>query len=241
MRGRPEFETAILEDLEWLGLNPDEPFVRQSDRESAYEKALRRLDLAGLVYACSCSRRSIEAEVGPVDGGEPRYPGTCRPREVDGTVEKARRVLLARVPQVFPDLRLGSVEQVPSDQAGDILIRDRHGQWTYQFAVTVDDLDQGVDLVIRGEDLLESTGRQIQLSQLLGRDAPPSFLHHPLIRHPDGRKLSKSNQETGIRELRASGWSVERMLGHAGFALGLTEERPCSLADLLARIQASAG
>jgi glutamyl-tRNA synthetase/glutamyl-Q tRNA(Asp) synthetase len=172
--------------------------------------------------------------------GEVRYPGTCRHRAVDGKVEKARRVLLAPAPQVFPDLRLGPVEQVPSDQAGDILIRDRHGQWTYQFAVTVDDLEQGVDVVIRGEDLLESTGRQIQLSQLLGRKTPPSFLHHPLVRHADGRKLSKSNQETGIRELRASGWTVERTLGHAGFALGLGEEGPCSFAELVARIRALA-
>ncbi|MBK5255919.1 MAG: hypothetical protein JJE39_07795, partial [Vicinamibacteria bacterium] len=156
---------------------------------------------------------------------------------VDGVTEKARRVKLERAPQVFRDIRLGPIEQVPSEQAGDTLIRDRHGQWTYQFAVTVDDLDQGVDLVIRGEDLLTSTGRQIQLSQLLGRQTPASFLHHPLLRHEGGQKLSKSNHETGIRELRAAGWTVEGLLGQAGLALGLTTAEPLAFSDLVDRIR----
>jgi glutamyl-tRNA synthetase/glutamyl-Q tRNA(Asp) synthetase len=240
IRSRFEFEAAILEDLAWLGLSPDEPFARQRDRQEGYRRALHDLDVAGLVYPCACSRRSIEAASGSAIG-EPRYPGTCRHQSVDGTVEKARRVRFERAPQVFHDLRLGSMEQVPSEQAGDILIRDRHGQWTYQFAVTVDDLDQGIDLVIRGEDLMTSTGRQIQLSHLLGRKTPPLFLHHPLIAHPDGRKLSKSDGETGLRELRASGWTVERLLGRAGFALGLTKGEPLPFSELVARMRDSAG
>jgi glutamyl-tRNA synthetase/glutamyl-Q tRNA(Asp) synthetase len=140
------------------------------------------------------------------------------------------------VPIVFHDLRLGRIEQIPADQAGDILIRDRHGHWTYQFAVSVDDFDEGVSLVIRGEDLLASTGRQIQLSQLLGRTTPPQFLHHPLITHPGGPKLSKSNRDTGVRELRAAGWPPERVLGLAAVALGLSKGEPIAQAEIGPRI-----
>ena len=93
-----------------------------------------------------------------------------------------------------------------------MLARDREGNWTYQFAVVVDDWNQGVDLVVRGEDLLDSTGRQIQLARLLGRPEPPAFLHHRLIMKSAAQKLSKSDADTGIRELRAKGWSAEQVL-----------------------------
>jgi glutamyl-Q tRNA(Asp) synthetase len=238
-RSKPEFERAILEDLEWLGFAPDEPPVRQSGRRAKYENALKTLEANGLVYACGCSRKSIEAASGPA-GFELRYPGSCRDAPVDGTIERARRVRLEREVVSFQDLRRGPVEQVPAEQVGDILVRDRHGHWTYQFAVVVDDFDQGIDLVIRGEDLLASTGRQIQLARLLGRSTPPGFLHHPLILRADGQKLSKSNRDTGVGELRASGWSVERVLGQAAAALGLTDGQPTPLNDLVARIREAA-
>ncbi len=239
IRCRPEFETALLEDLEWLGFSSEFPVVRQSDRENKYEEALRRLAAAGLVYSCRCSRSTIEAALGP-SNGELRYPGTCRNRGTGGEEEKARRILLDPMVVAFHDLRLGRIEQSPAEQAGDTLARDRTGQWTYQFAVTVDDFDQGVDLVIRGEDLLTSTGRQIQIAQLLGRQTPPRFLHHPLIKTPEGRKLSKSSRDTGIRELRAAGWSVERVLGEAAASLGLSKGQPVSHAEVAARLKASA-
>src|SRR5690606_2615963 len=106
-------------------------------------------------------------------------------------------------------------------QGGDLGIRDRHGNWTYQFAVTVDDLDQGVSLVIRGRDLLASTGRQIQLARLLGRDTPPVYLHHELILKSGGRKLSKADGDSGVRALRADGWSAPDVIGLAAHRLGL--------------------
>jgi glutamyl/glutaminyl-tRNA synthetase len=133
----------------------------------------------------------------------------------------------------FEDLRLGPRVQVPADQCGDLPARDRDGHWTYQFAVVVDDLEQGIDVVIRGEDLLESTGRQILLGRRLGRAAPPRFLHHPLVRHPDGAKLSKSNRDTGLADLRAAGWSAGRTLGEAAFRAGLLPApRDLAAADL---------
>lgn len=238
-RFRPEFEKGILEDLAWLGLGPDAPLTRQSERKATYEAALDSLRRRGLVYACACSRKAIESAIG-AGAGELRYPGTCRDAAVDGAAEKARRVRLDKAVIPFLDLRLGPMEQTPSDQAGDILARDRHGQWTYQFAVAVDDLAQGVDLVIRGEDLLDSTGRQIQLAQLLGRMTPPLFLHHSLIKHQDGRKLSKSNRDTGVRDLRAAGWSAERVLGRAAASLGLGDGEPATMADLVLRLREQA-
>jgi len=235
-RSKREFEAAILEDLEWLGFQADAPLTRQSARGAIYEAALASLENRGLVFACACSRKTIEAGLRPTDF-ELRYPGTCRDAAVDGTRERARRVRLEPEAIAFRDLRLGALEQVPADQAGDILVRDRHGHWTYQFAVVVDDLDQGVDLVIRGDDLLASTGRQIQLGRLLGRKTPPLFLHHPLILRPDGGKLSKSNRDTGVRDLRAAGWSVERVLGEAAAALGLTKGEPASMEQLARRLK----
>ena len=115
----------------------------------------------------------------------------------------------------FDDLRLGPQRQEPSTQCGDLLIRDRLGNWTYQFAVTVDDWLQEIDLVIRGIDLLESTGRQIRLARLLGRQTPPRFLHHGLVMKSDTQKLSKSDRDTGVRDLRASGWTRAQVLNAA--------------------------
>jgi glutamyl-tRNA synthetase/glutamyl-Q tRNA(Asp) synthetase len=112
----------------------------------------------------------------------------------------------------FDDRRLGPQAQRPSAQCGDVLARDRDGNWTYQFAVAVDDWRQGVNLIVRGEDLLDSTGRQIQLARLLGRRDPPVFLHHPLIMKSETQKLSKSDGDTGIRDLRAKGWSASQVL-----------------------------
>ena len=214
-RCRPGYERALLEDLEWLGLEADiAPIAsfrrghseyRQSDCGAHYEAALERLRAAGLAYVCACSRKDIAAEVPDRFNEEMRYPGTCRGKGLAPAPGRGWRVVMDDGTEAFDDLRLGAQRQSPSEQCGDLLVRDRLGNWTYQFAVTVDDLRHGVDLVIRGEDLLQSTGRQIRLARLLGRVKAPQFLHHPLIFKPTGEKLSKSSGDTGIRELRAAG------------------------------------
>jgi glutamyl-tRNA synthetase/glutamyl-Q tRNA(Asp) synthetase len=233
VRSRPEFERGLFEDLEWLGLEPDAPPVRQSERDALYRAALDRLAARGRVYVCACTRRDIAAAGPAAPGEEPRYPGTCRDRALAADASPMRRIRLDREEIRFDDLRLGRLAQVPADQCGDLLARDRDGNWTYQFAVVVDDLDQGVDLVIRGEDLLASTGRQIQLARRLGREHPPRFLHHPLILKPDGAKLSKSSRDTGLADLRAAGWTPDRVLGAAAHATGLLDEpRPLAAAEL---------
>lgn len=219
-RSRPEFEAALLEDLAWLGFVPDEgappALCRQSERAPVYEEAVRRLASATTVYACRCSRREIAAVSGEEANVETPYPGTCRALGLRWEPGLGLRAVLGPGEERFTDQRLGDLSQVPAAQCGDLLLRDRLGQWTYQFAVTVDDMEQGVDMVIRGEDLLESTGRQLRLARLLGRAQPPTFLHHPLVKHPDGTKLSKANRDTAVRELRAAGASVAEVLGMLG-------------------------
>lgn len=201
-RSRPEYDAAILDDLAWLGFRWDGPVVRQSERGEIYARALERLRAQGLVYACACSRMGI-------------YPGTCRDRGLPDGPGMTLRVRLDPSVERFVDQRLGPQAQRPHLQCGDVAIRDREGNWTYQFAVTVDDVEQAITHVIRGEDLLESTGRQIQLARLLGRVEPPTFLHHPLIMKGAAgaaSKLSKSDGDTGVRDLRACGWTPSQVL-----------------------------
>jgi glutamyl-tRNA synthetase/glutamyl-Q tRNA(Asp) synthetase len=234
-RSRPEYVRAILEELAWLGLEPHDAGAGpafQSGRESTYDRALGALDVQGLVYACACSRRHIEHASGTT-GDELRYAGTCRELGLPRDSGRGLRVRIDAGAERFHDALLGPQEQHPSNQAGDLLIRDRVGQWTYQFAVTVDDVDQQVDLVIRGADLLASTGRQIRLARLLGRPQPPVFLHHPLLFARPGVKLSKSNRDTGIRELRAAGATGPEVLGMAAARCGLLgTARPLWVEDL---------
>lgn len=226
-RSRAEFERGIHDDLEWLGFVPDADF-RQSDRLERYLSALQRLQQAGRVYWCDCSRQRIAHNAGDV-GSELRYDGFCRNRGLGPGPDRGVRVRLDGGDEVFDDARLGVIRQAPADQCGDLLVRDRHGNWTYQFAVTVDDLADSVSLVIRGEDLLASTGRQIQLARLLGRHEPPVFLHHPLVRGVDGEKLSKSNRDTGIVELREAGIAASAVIGRAAAAVALLDG-PCRIA-----------
>ncbi len=215
---------------------------RQSDNSARYEARLAELESQGLAYPCSCSRADIArasgAATGTVtgavtgamtadttdtaDGSELRYPGTCRTRAVSPASTLARRIRVnAGTLEHFNDRRLGPQAQDPDLQCGDFLARDRRGNFTYQFCVVVDDLEQGVDLVIRGEDLLTSTGRQLRLARLLGRTEPPLILHHPLVTHADGRKLSKSAGDSGVRELRERGVSAAAVLGQAAALAGL--------------------
>ena len=245
-RCRREYELALLDDLDWLGLVPDGASTdafrsgphpqRQSDDPARYAARLTALEARQLAYPCICSRTEIERSVtapagsdgshdvgadSDADGSELRYPGTCRKRDVDPTSTTARRVRMESDAETFDDARLGPQTHDPSMQSGDLLVRDRDGNFTYQFAVVVDDLEQPVDVVIRGEDLLSSTARQIQLARLLGRPVAPRFAHHPLVRNAEGRKLSKSAGDSGVRELRAAGQTPHDVLGAAAFAAGL--------------------
>jgi glutamyl-tRNA synthetase/glutamyl-Q tRNA(Asp) synthetase len=248
IRCRPEYDAALLEDLDWLGFIPDVPtgsppspdfggpagalraqagtgtVLRQSDDSRPYEDALHHLRRTGAVYACDCSRKDI--------GGE-HYPGRCRIRHLEDRADRGLRVVIAPGVERFDDVLLGPQEQTPASQSGDLLLRDRDGNWTYQFAVTVDDCRQDVNLVIRGADLLSSTGRQMRLARMLGRAELPLFLHHQLIEKRPGEKLSKSDRDTGVRDLRRLGVSAAEVIGRAAAAVGLIHTlRPIDAHDV---------
>ena len=230
IRCRPEYESALLEDLAWLGFEPDlglEPLLRQSETPGVYERALDDLRGATHIYACECSRKDI--------GGE-GYDGRCRSRGLDATPGRGIRVQLGDDAESFDDGLLGPISQVPAEQCGDLLVRDRDGHWTYQFSVTVDDLRQHVTLVIRGADLVSSTGRQIQLARMMGRRNAPVFLHHPLIHDDQGEKLSKSAGDTGVRELRAAGLTAPDVIGIAASRVGLVETHTSIRASEVSRL-----
>ncbi|MFL5779398.1 MAG: glutamate--tRNA ligase family protein [Chloroflexota bacterium] len=228
IRCRPEYDAALLDDLEWLGLRADVGPVRQSESDEPYERALARLRSAGRIYACDCTRSTF-AEWSRSTGRSwtgPGCPGRCRERGLDERSAPVLRVVVDDSSEAWDDLRVGW-RGGAVNPAGDLPVRDRHGNWTYGFAVVVDDLRQGIDLVIRGADLLDSTPAQIRLGRLLGRPAPPAFYHHDLIRRPDGRKLSKADGDTAIGDLRRGGVSAASLLGLAAVAIGLQgEPRP---------------
>jgi glutamyl-Q tRNA(Asp) synthetase len=220
-RCRPQFDAALLEDLDWLGFTPDEGPFRQSDGDAqrAYADAFARLRADGLVYGCDCTRSRFAAWARTAAGRPwvgPGCPGGCRERGLDGPV---LRVLLGGGYESWADVAVGRSE-APVAPAGDLPIRDRHGNWTYGFCVVVDDLRQDIDLVVRGADLMADTPRQIRLARVLGRSSPPTFLHHPLVRRPDRSKLSKSAGDTGVRELRGAGVSAAEVIARAASATG---------------------
>ncbi|HET9372171.1 MAG TPA: glutamate--tRNA ligase family protein [Vicinamibacterales bacterium] len=240
-RCRPEYEAALLDDLDWLGFRPDDYPTdefrhgrcdsRQSDRGAIYESAAAELIERGLVYACQCSRQDLaQVDSDPVTH-ERRYAGTCRDRGLPLSADAAWRVRLDPGEETFDDVIVGAAAQDPSAQCGDVVIRDRVGNWTYQFVAAVDDLRQDITLVVRGLDLLPSTGRQIRLARLLGRTVPPTFAHHPLVMKSPDQKLSKSDGDTGIRDLRAAGWSSARVIAEAAARAGLAAPSTLSAAD----------
>ena len=258
-RSRPEYEESILDIMEWLGFVPDEGLrvggttpvssdYRQSDCGDWYERMLGLLEMQGLVYGCECSRRQIrggsaasltadaESDIPPADSDELCYRGTCAEKGLPLEGNTVRfRVREGEV--VFDDLRLGECRQVPRQQCGDFSLRDRAGQWTYQFACVCDDIRHGVDLVIRGEDILPSTARQILLFQALDATVP-AYFHHPLLCDERGENLSKRQRSESIEQLRDAGITAEEIIGRAVHAGGLaTEPGPLSLEDALERVK----
>jgi glutamyl/glutaminyl-tRNA synthetase len=151
------------------------------------------------------------------------------------------RMALGSSPEPWEDRILGHRTGDPS-LAGDPPVRDRHGNWTYGFAVVVDDLRQSITLVVRGEDLADATPAQIRLARLLGRRVPPVFAHHPLIHKPGGAKLSKADGDTGVHELRAAGYLAQAVIGAAAAAVGLIPNaRPVETGEATALVEARSG
>ncbi len=236
-RCRPEHEAAMLDDIDRLGLAADTPttdelragpsLYRQSNCYDMYAARVAQLRLRGLVYACDCSRSTFEAWHTAHDRrwSGPGCPGGCRGRGLLIDDENlGLRVALGGGEETWNDVLLGP-QHGPVAIGGDLLLRDRNGNWTYVLCVVVDDLRHGVDLVVRGEDLVGATPAQIRLGRRLGRRVAPTFAHHPLVRRPDGHKLSKADGDTSLGELLDGGASVESLVGEAATRVGLVPER----------------
>jgi glutamyl-tRNA synthetase len=227
----------ILEDVAWLGLAWDEGPFFQSRRTAEYDAAIARLDAAGLVYPCDCSRAEIaRVASAPHGGDEAAYPGTCRDKDPARELRRPPSLRL-RVPDevvAFDDLVQGGYEENPARAAGDFVLRRGDGVFAYQLVVVVDDLAMGVTDVVRGADLLSSTPRQIALAKLLG-GAPPRYAHVPLVVATDGSRLAKRTAGASVRALREAGVSAEEIVGELAFGIGLAASPAPAIAADIAR------
>lgn len=229
-----------LEDLRWLGLLWDGEPVVQGERLALYRAAAERLVAEGRAYPCVCSRKEIEeAASAPHEAGDdgPIYPGTCRGRftslaEAERTSGRPAALRFAVHGNAVPFLD-GFAGAQAGRIAGDFVVQKRDGGPAYQLAVVVDDAAQGVRQVLRADDLLPSTPRQLLLYQALGL-TPPAFVHVPLVVGGDGLRLAKRHGDTSLRHFRERGVAAEQLVGHLAFLCGL---RPlgttCRPADLL--------
>lgn len=207
----PGADGEILRTLERLGFCWDGEVIRQSLRSARYEEALALLGKKGLLFSCACSRKEILASA-PHRGEEgPVYPGTCRPGLLHGRPPRALRLRVADSPICFTDGVFGRVEQSLATSVGDFVLRRADGLFAYQLAVVVDDADSGITQVVRGEDLLGSTPRQIYLHACLDTPAP-RYVHLPLALGSDGEKISKRHGAVPAEDPQVL-WRVLRFLG----------------------------
>ena len=210
-RCRQEFEDDILRTLEQFGLCWDGAVTRQSDNTAAYAGAFERLRKLGAVYPCSCSRAEIARSASaPHPGEEVPYPGTCRNGLAVGREPRAWRLCTTGVQIAFDDLRHGRIATA-LDRSGDFVVKRAEGFFAYQLAVVVDDHLTGVNQVVRGDDLLDSTPRQVWLHQLLGWPLP-AYCHLPLVTGPDGAKLSKRDNTVSLADGSVAGKESELLV-----------------------------
>jgi glutamyl-tRNA synthetase len=265
MRSRPELGEQALRDLEWLGLDWDGEVLVQSSGLPRLNAAVDALTRAGKTYACVCSRAELRAMVSAPHAGdtEARYPGTCRGRFVSLESAEAATGREAGLRFVVPDgevtIRDAFAPPLTLDVArevGDFMIARRDKTPAYQLAVVVDDAHQGVNEVLRGDDLLPSTARQWLLQEALGLPHP-TWIHVPLVTDADGRRLAKRADALGISTLREAGVDPRAIVGWAArksgmdvpervtareampeFSLGVLPHEPAKLdADTLAELK----
>jgi len=233
-RSKPEFTDAILEDLHWLGLEWEEPVLRQSERFGLYEDAADRLHRHGLLYPCFCSRAEIAAEAARTDpDGAPLYSGRCLhlpDEEVDARIERGDPVqyrLYSELARAMSGVLTYTVAMpTPADRPqiryarperwGDVVIQRKDTPTSYHLSVVVDDADQGVTHVTRGRDMEAATDIHVLLQFLLGLPSP-TYTFHKLLLDTDGKKLAKSKGSTSLRSLREAGRRPEDLRSDLGF------------------------
>ncbi len=238
---------AIHEDLPWLGLDCDGEPVVQTERLALYQSALNRLQERELVYPCTCTRSDVEraASAPHLEHEGPIYPGTCAGRRVAdaaglGEMPYCWRMRTDDAVVSFEDGFRGPTSLSLRKLGGDFVVWKSAGTPAYQFAVVVDDAEQHVTEVIRGDDLVPSTPRQLLLYQALGL-TPPWFVHVPLVVGPDGRRLAKRHGDTRLAALRAAGVTAEALLGLLAWSCGWLDQLvPVTAAQLVPRFRLEA-
>lgn len=218
-RSRPEFMDGIFEDLRWLGLSWDEPVLVQSDRGASYREALEQLRAEGLVYPCFCTRADIAAALeAPHGPAGPLYPGTCR-RLPDDPARRAAEAHSWRLDAREALATTGPISWVEADgqrfeadavEFDDAILARKDAPAAYHLACVVDDAASGVTLVTRAVDLRTSTPVQRLLQMLLALPEP-TYLHHSLVGHSDGRRLAKRDCAPTLAALRDAGVSGEAL------------------------------
>ncbi|MFA7237106.1 MAG: tRNA glutamyl-Q(34) synthetase GluQRS [Phycisphaeraceae bacterium] len=244
-------DQQAIDDLRWLGIDWDSGPTYQLTELPRYQAALRQLAGRGLIYPCRCTRGEIAAAQSAPHGDEHelRYPGTCRPVEnrvsedaadkeagrdehfFDFKLPGAWRVIVPDERIMFDDIFHGRVETNVQQVVGDFVVATKQGLPAYQLAVVIDDATAGVTQVVRGDDLLGSTARQLLLYRLLELSPTPAYCHLPLVIGEDGRRLAKRHGDTRLSYYRQLGVPPERILGLlAGWSMPMAERRPMSAA-----------
>ena len=248
-RARKEYIDGIREDLSWLGFKYDSESI-QSSHFDFFQKVLDKLTAKGFVYPCTCSRKQLQSENPISETGEVIYQGKCRTQTAPCSEPHSLRIVIPDKVINWHDERLGDFSENPQKQCGDFPIRDRDGFWTYQFAVCIDDLTEGITHIVRGEDIRNSTARQIALSQLISDtcqgDLPipaytrPLYLHHPLIVDSSGKKLSKREHAYSLRQDKDAGKTAQEILGQILYKAGfLGNNTPIALDQAIAIVAES--
>ncbi len=245
-RSKPAFSEAIRADLTWLGLiTPHTKISHQGNHRQRYLDALAHLAAQGLVYACSCSRADVLAMNVGKPGEDLFYSGKCRPEQalpVSLEALQGAHVIRFRLESeslLFNDGLCGQQVQTPAKQCGDFILVDGKKNFSYHLANVVDDLHEGISLIVRGEDILNSTGRQLLLRRSLDPcKGEPSYYHHPLLYEESGKgKLSKRHQSVAIGLRREQGVEAQTIFAEALWRLGLRPEvEALDLEDALAII-----
>lgn len=233
-RCRPQFTEALLRDLEWLGLDWDGPVLKQSERALVYREALGVLEAKGLTLFCTCSRAELaRAPSAPHEGEEgPIYPGTCRSGPTKPRHPASVRFRARGGPTSFVDLIHGPYSQDVAQAVGDFVVRRADGVAAYQLAVVVDDAATGVTHVLRGDDLLSSTPRQLQLYAALEQPAP-AFAHVPLLLDEQGQRMAKRDGSSTVAFFRERGDDPRVLLGRMAKWSGLGDGAPVAARALV--------